>query len=42
MIVLKFAAQGGVAVLLSPVADRLVVAPVMHVWAQARLRSLSS
>ncbi|CAM9167922.1 unnamed protein product, partial [Hapterophycus canaliculatus] len=42
MVVLKYAAQGGVAVLLSPVADRLVMTPAMHVWAQARLRSLSS
>lgn len=41
-VVLKYAAQGGVAVLLSPVADRLVVAPAMHLWAQAKLRSLSS
>lgn len=41
-VVLKWAAQGGVAVLLSPVADRLVVSPAIHQWVQAKLRSLSS
>ncbi|CAN0333216.1 unnamed protein product [Pylaiella littoralis] len=42
MVTLKWLAQGGVAILLSPVADRLVVSPAIHLWAQARLRSLSS
>ncbi|CAM9899254.1 unnamed protein product [Ectocarpus sp. 6 AP-2014] len=41
-VVLKAAAQGGVAVLLSPVTDRLVVSPAIHQWVQAKLRSLSS
>lgn len=41
-VVLKWAAQGGVAVLFSPVADRLVVSPAIHQWVQAKLRSLSS
>lgn len=35
IVALKFAAQSGVAVLFSPVADRLVVAPAMRLWAQA-------
>lgn len=38
--VLKWAAQGGVAILLSPLTDRFVVTPAIHQWAQARLRSL--
>lgn len=42
VVTLKWAAQGGVAILLAPIADRLVVSPAINMWAQARLRSLSS
>eukprot|EP00903_Cladosiphon_okamuranus_P014734 g13653.t2 len=40
--VLKSVALGGVAILLSPVADRLVVSPSIQLWAQARIKSMSS
>lgn len=39
--VLRAAAEGGVAISLSPLTDRLVVAPAIHQWAQARLRAVS-
>lgn len=42
MVVLKSVALGGAAILLSPVADRLVVSPTIHLWAQARIKSMSS
>jgi len=42
VLVVKSAAIAAVAILLSPIADRLVVSPAIHLWAQARIRSMSS
>lgn len=40
-VVLRAAAEGGVAITLAPLTDRIVVVPAIHQWAQARLRALS-
>lgn len=39
--ILRAAAEGGVAISLAPLTDRLVVTPAIHQWAQSRLRALS-
>ena len=39
--ILKWAAQGGVAISLSPLTDRFVVSPAINQWGQARLRFIS-